>query len=269
MSTETNPQISTLLRFLTLVEVVVLFLAGVGIFFLPNVVGPFWPWELLPFNARFLGAVYSAACVAAVMQTVYGRWSPARLVTPMIFLFTLIIIILSFVHIAQFDFQRWEVWVWFLLYFVLPINAAYHLWLYRNLPPADPTPPSTTGRNILLAQTVILGLYGIALLLIPGIAKGVWSWQIDDFHAQVYSVTFLTPAIGAYVLTKGASKNEWLTMGLTQFTLGLFPIIGVIIVDATVKRVNWSASATWIWFTLFAFIFIVSLWMFGEARKKA
>lgn len=41
MSTEMNPQISTLLRFLTLVEVVVLFLAGVGIFFLPNVVGPF------------------------------------------------------------------------------------------------------------------------------------------------------------------------------------------------------------------------------------
>jgi len=77
MSTETNPKISALLRFLTLVEVVVLFLAGVGIFFLPKVVAPFWPWELLPFNARFLGAVYSAACLAVVVQTVYGLVSRA------------------------------------------------------------------------------------------------------------------------------------------------------------------------------------------------
>jgi len=175
---------------------------------------------------------------------------------------------LSFIHIAQFDFQRWEVWVWFLLYFALPINAAYHLWLYRNLPPADPTPPSSAGRNILLAQTVILGLYGLDLMFIPAIAKGIWSWQIDDFHAQVYSVTFITPAIGAYVLTKGASKNEWLTMGFTQLILGLFPILGVIIVDASVKRVNWSAAATWIWFTLFAVIFIISLWMVAEGRKR-
>ena len=269
MSTKTNPKISPLLRYLTLVEVVVLFLAGVGMFFLPKILGPFWPWELLPFNARFLGAVYSAACVAAVMQTVYGRWSPARLVTPMIFIFTFIIIILSFIYRGQFDFQRWEVWVWFFLYFILPINAAYHLWLYRNLPPADPTPPSAMGRNILLAQTVILGFYGVALLVIPDFAKGIWSWQIDTFHAQVYSVTFITPAIGAYMLTKGGSRNEWVTMGLTQLVLGLFPIVGVILVDASVKRVDWSALGTWVWFALFGAILIVSFWMLTEGRKRA
>ena len=268
MTTETNPKITSLLRFLTLLEVVVLFLAGLA-FFLPKFVGPFWPWELLPFNARFLGAVYLAACVAAVMQTVHGRWSPARLVTPMIFLFTLVIIVLSFIHTDQFDFRRWEVWVWFFLYFILPINAAWHLWLYRNLQPVDSTLPSAAGRNILLGQTVILGLYGLALIVLPGVAKGIWSWEIDDFHAQVYSVTFLTPAVGAYLLTKGGTKTEWLTLGLAQLVLGLFPIIVVILVDASVKRVDWSALGTWIWFALFATMFIVSLWMLGEARKRA
>ena len=118
--TETNPQISPLLRFLTFVEVVVLSIAGFGLFIAPKLVGPLWPWELLPFNARFLGAVYAAACIAAVMQTVYARWSPARLVTPMIFIFTAIIIALSFVYLDVFDFQRWEVWVWFILYIALP-----------------------------------------------------------------------------------------------------------------------------------------------------
>jgi hypothetical protein len=251
MAIETNPKISSLLRVLTLVEVIVLFLAGFGLFF-----------------ARFLGAVYAAACLAAVMQTAYARWSPARLVTPMIFVFTAIIIILSFVHLGQFDFQRWEVWVWFFLYIILPINAAYHLWLYRNLPPVDSTPLTNFAKMILTTQAVILGLYGLALIFIPATAKLIWSWGIDNFHAQLYSVTFITPAIGAYVLTKGATKLEWQTLGLAQIVLGLFPIIGVIIVDASVKRVIWSAVGTWIWFALFIAMLITGLWMMLEARKK-
>lgn len=268
MTIEANPKISYLLRILTFIEVVVLFLAGFGLFFAPNLVGQFWPWKLLPFNARFLGAVYAAACLAAIMQTAYARWSPARLVTPMIFIFTAIIIILSFMYLPLFDFQRWEVWVWFLLYIILPVNAAYHLWLYRNLPPVDSAPLTSSAKMILIAQVVILGLYGLALIFIPATAKTIWSWEIDIFHAQLYSVTFITPAIGAYVLTKGATKLEWQTLGVAQIVLGLFPIIGVVIVDASAKRVDWSAIGTWIWFTLFAAMLITGLWMMRKAGKK-
>jgi hypothetical protein len=267
MTTETNPKISSLLRFLTFVEVVVLFLAGFGLFLAPKLVTPLWPWELLPFNARFLGAVYAASCIAAIMRTAYARWSPARLVTPMIFIFTTVIIVLSFVYFSQFDFQRWEVWVWFFLYIILPINAAYHLWLYRNLPPANSTPPAISTRNILSAEAVVLGLYGLALIFIPSIAKMIWSWEIDTFHAQLYSVTFLTPALGAYILTKGGTKIEWQTLGLAEIILGLFPIIGVIIVDASVKRVIWSAPDTWIWLALFTSLLALGIWKLNEARK--
>lgn len=268
MSIENNQRISFLLRFLTAVEVLVVFASGVGLFFIPRSAAALWPWELLPFNARFLGAVYSASCVSAVMQTVHGRWSPARLVTPMIFIFTTVIMTLSFVYLDVFNFQRWEVWVWFLLYIIIPINCAYHLWLYWNLPPADPTPPTSAGRTILSAQAVILGIYGLVLLIVPSIAKTSWAWKIDDFHAQMYSVTFLTPALGAFILAKAASKTEWLTMGLTQAILGLFPLIGLIIVDATVKGVNWSSAGTWVWMGLFAAMFVISLWMIKESQTN-
>jgi hypothetical protein len=268
MTTELNPKISPLLRFLTFVEVVVLFAAGFGLFFMPRLVGPLWPWELLPFNARFLGAVYAASCIAAVMQTAHARWSPARLVTPMIFIFTAIIVVLSFVYIDLFDFQRWEVWVWFGLYIIIPVNALYHLWLYRSLPPADSTPIESSARNVLSAQMMILGVYGILLVVFPSAAKVIWSWEIDVFHAQLYSVTFITPALGAYVLMKGASRIEWQTMGLTQIVLGLFPIIGLLLVDASIQRVSWSAIGTWIWLALFAGMLAVGIWMMGEARKK-
>jgi hypothetical protein len=268
MNESTNPNISPLLRYLTLVEVLVLFITGLGLFFAPKIIEPFWPWKLLPFNAHFLGAVYSASLVAAAMQVWYGRWSPTRVVTPMILVFTAIILVLSFVHIEQFDFKRVEVWLWFLLYGILPINAGIHLWLYRNLPPADSAQPTTAGRIILVVQSIILGLFGLALLVAPSFAKTFWSWEIDEFHAQLYSVTFITPAVGAFILAKAASKTEWLTMGLTQGVLGLFPIIGVILVDAAAKRVNWSLAGTWIWMAIFAAIFIVSLWMIKVSQQK-
>ena len=267
MNESANPKISSLLRYLTFVEVLVLFITGLGLFFAPKMIEPFWPWKLLPFNARFLGAVYTASLVAAAMQVYYGRWSPTRVVTPMIFIFTAIILVLSFAHIAQFDFKRVEVWLWFLLYAILPINAGIHLWRYRNLPPADATQPSATGRTILIVQSILLGLFGLALLIAPSFAKAFWSWEIDEFHAQLYSVTFITPAIGSFLLAKAASKTEWLTMGWTQSVLGLFPIIGVVVVDTTVKRVNWSLAGTWIWMALFAAIFIVSMWMIKESQK--
>jgi hypothetical protein len=268
MTATNNPQISTLLRFLTFVEVLVLFVTGLGLFFVPKLIEPFWPWELLPFNARFLGAVYTTSLIAAAMQVYYARWSPTRVVTPMIFIFTAVIILLSFVHINEFDFQRPEVWLWFLLYIVLPINAGYHIWLYRNLQAGDPARPTNAGRTILLTQALILGIYGLALLLIPSVAKTLWSWEIDDFLAQLYSVTFLAPAVGAFMLAKAASKIEWLTMGLTQAVLGLFPIIGVIVVNATVKGVDWSSAGTWIWMVLFAAMFMISLWMIKESQTK-
>ncbi len=125
--------------------------------------------------------------------------------------------------------------MWFFLYIIIPINAAYHLWLYRNLPPVDSTPIANSAKMILISEGVILGLYGLALIFIPSAAKMIWSWEIDNFHAQLYSVTFITPAIGAYVLTKGATKLEWQTLGLAQIVLGLFPIIGVIIVDMSAR----------------------------------
>ncbi len=268
MTENTNPKISPLLRFLTFIEIIVLFAAGAGLFLAPKFAEPLWPWELLPFNSRFLGAVYAAACIAAIIQTLYARWSPARLVTSMIFIFTAIIIILSFVHIDQFDFQRWEVWVWFLLYIILPINAGYHLWLYRNWPPADATPLADSSRTLLFAQAILLGLYGLTLILIPSIAKMIWSWEIDNFHAQLYSVTFITPALGAYILTKGASKLEWQTLGFAQISLGLLPVIGVLIVDASTKRVAWSTAGTWTWLTIFTAMLIVGIWMMNESRKK-
>jgi len=262
-----DPPVSPALRAVTWLEVVILAWAGGGLLFHPPWVTPVWPWALAPFNTRYLGALYLAALVAAFLQARSGRWSPARVVTPMIFVFTLVVTIYSFVHIDRFDPARVETWIWFLLYVGVCANAFAHLVAYRAWSPPDPATPTRPLRAVLVAQVALLGAYGAAMLVAPAWASAGWPWKLDAFHAQLYSVTFLTPAAGALVLLRGASSGERVALGLTQAGWGALPIVGLLLADAIVHRVDWSATGTWLWIAGFAAIALVGAWTAAEGMR--
>lgn len=262
-----NPRISSLLLGVTWLEVAVLFVAGGGLLVAHASVVAVWPWTLAPFNLRFLGALYTAALAAALLQCLFARWSPARTVTTMIFVFTLVVTALSFVHLSRFDMRTVPAWIWFVLYVGVCINAGAHLAWYRGTDLAG-EPPSPGARGALLAQALALGAYGIALLAAPDAAARLWPWKLDTFHAQIYSVTFLTPAAGALTLRRSASRVDWLTLGLTQLAWGLLPIVALLAVDAKVHRVDWQSAATWSWIGLFGAIAAMGAWMLLQARSR-
>lgn len=262
-----NPRISALLLGVTWLEVAVLLVAGGGLLVAHAAVVGVWPWALAPFNLRFLGALYTAALVAALLQCLFARWSPARTVTTMIFVFTLVVTALSFVHLSRFDMRTVPTWIWFVLYVGVCINAGAHLARYRGAGLAG-GPPSTSARGLLLAQALSLGGYGLALLAAPEAAGRLWPWKLDTFHAQIYSVTFLTPAAGALTLRRSASRIDWLTLGLTQLAWGLLPIVALLLVDARVHRVDWQSAATWAWVALFGAIAAMGAWMLVQARSS-
>jgi len=262
-----DQRISPLLSGVTWLEVAVLVVAGGGLLIAQPVVVGIWPWSLAPFNLRFLGALYTAALVAAFLQSWIGRWAPARTVTTMIFVFTLVVTACSFLHWERFDPAKVEVWVWFFLYIGVCLNAAVHLWWYRFVPPAG-SPPASRPRAALLAQALILGGYGCALLIAPEAAARLWPWKVDAFHAQLYSVTFLTPAAGALSLLRSATRIDWFTLGITQLAWGVLPILALLIVDVRLRRVDWLAWPVWVWIGLFAMTAAMGLWMLRRAATE-
>lgn len=270
MSKAANPPISALLTGVTWLEVVILFWAGCGLLFYPPAMQPFWPWSLAPFNLRFLGALYAAALIAALLQAVSGRWSPARVVTPMIFIFTLVVTVFSFVHLERFDLSRAEAWIWFVLYVGVCLNAGVHLWLYRNIPLPQPALyPRGALRGLLWFAVVTLGAYGLLLLIAPIAASAFWPWQLDAFHAQLYSVTFLTPALGAWVLLRGATRSDLRALGLTLAAWGVLPILGLILADANIKRIRWDAAETIAWLALFGLMGVLGAWLSRAGKVEA
>jgi hypothetical protein len=264
-----NPKITPLLTAVTAIESLVLLVIGVGLVLFPSVLRPLWPWELAPFNALLLGAIYSSSLMATAIVVFVKRWAPARVVVPMIFIFTVIVLVVCLIYIDRFDFQYWGTWVWFLLYIIIPANAAYHMWLYRNLKPVNPLPLPGLWRGVFLIPTMLLGLYGIGLLIAPDTFSSFWPWPIDDFHGRMYSVLYITPASGALLLFGAAASIELLTLGLIQVVGAGATILGLVIINNQVDKVDWSALGTWLWIGSFAIILLTGIGLVWQSRVRS
>jgi len=253
-STPDNPKITPFLRGFTLVEALVLVGAGFGLFFFPEIVRPLWPWELAPFNTRFLGAIYLGAMAPVAIMFLSGRWSPTRPVLWAIFTFTSIVLVVSLFHIERFDLKYMGTWIWFALYIGLPVSAAYHLWRYRNMPADQLNPVPRNWRYILRATSLLLAIYGLGLILLPNTFSSLFPWKLDVFHSQLYSATFITGAVILISVAVLATRAEFVTAGAAEVTFSVFAILGLIIVDAVVKKIDWSAPNTLAWLVSLAIL---------------
>lgn len=263
-----NPPVTALLRWVTTFEAAVVLVSGLGLFFLPALIGPVWPWALTPFNAGFLGAIYLGSVVAACILAGTPRWSPARVVVPMILTFTAIVLVVSLLYLDRLILNSPSTWLWFILYIGIPLNSAYHIWLYKAWKPTDTRKMPIWFRNLLLIELTIFALYGIALLIAPAISSAFWPWKIDDFHGRMYCVAFLTPAVGAYLVSRNGSKLELITMGLTQIVGGGSALLGFVLVDNIQKRADWSAAGTWLWIAMFVLLVGIGLVMIRQSQQR-
>ena len=121
------------------------------------------------------------------------------------------------------------------------------------------------------SKPILLGVYGLGLLVLPATFSAFWPWKIDAFHAQTYSAIFITAAAGTWLISSHAPREELVALGAAQLALGLLSAIGLALTDAAVKRVDWAAPGAWAWLALFALIAATGLvkLLAGLGRSRA
>jgi hypothetical protein len=263
-----NPALPAGVRLFSAAVIIVL-LMGAGLFFVPDLVKARWPWALTPFNARFLGSFYLAEMVAMVALLVWNRWSPGRMILIMAFVFTAVVSAFTLFHLYQFNLARKSPWIWLVVYIGSALISFWFLWRTKDTPPVAAAVSGPAWRRYFNVEAALFMLYGLALIILPGIFAGFWPWPIDAFHAQIYSAIFVTAAAGNQILAHNAPREEVIALGAAQLALGMLAVAGLLMTDAAVKRVDWSASGTYLWLALFGLIAATGLAKLGAAFAKS
>jgi hypothetical protein len=254
-----NPPIAPLLRALLWLTTPILLGAGVALFFFPDWARPLWPWQIGPFDAAFLGAFYLSAGTGILVVAWTGRWFPARVILPMIFVVTATLLLFSLLELGRFFFAHWTTYGWFIIYLGLPVMSGLALWLYRAWPVPLVYGVPSGWRGWLVSEAMVFGLYGIALFLFPTAVGAHWPWPVDGFHGRLYSVIFTAGGIGLLGLAQWSAPSERFTLGVASSVMGLFAIFGVAIVDAARRSVVWDSPGVLLWLALLGIHFVTGL----------
>lgn len=269
---EPNPRVGALLRAVLILVVPVLVLAGGALFFFPAAASALWPWPIGPFNALFLGGFYLASGAGITLAAYGGRWFPARIVTPMMFVFTATVLLVTLLELPRFDFAQWTTYAWFVIFISLPLSAGVSLARYRAWPVPEAHPTSPRWRAVLLGLGLFFLLYGGGLFLFPGVVSAHWPWALDALHARTYSAIFTASAVAMLGLAQWAAPSERLTLGVAASGLGLLALFGLAIANASRQTVVWTRPGVWAWLALFGVYLALGLaliWWSGRAPTAA
>jgi hypothetical protein len=268
-----NPLVPAFLRLVIAVECSVVFVAGILLFFLPGLAADLWAWTIPPFNSRFVGAVYLAAYIPLIIFWFIPRWSPGRLTLWMILTFTILVMVTMLIHRDVFEWNRIATFIFWPLYIFLPLNSAIFLWRSKGADTAKKYDIPATWRIALVLFALLGGAYGLGLLIAPEPVTAFWPWDVDAFHARMYSAAFVTPAVAAWILSwRHGSASEYLSFGLNLVAGGFLPVLGTLWTNLQVpaaRQVNFNAAGTWIIFIFFFLTGILGVALSSSAVQLA
>lgn len=251
------------LQLLWLISGLLLTWVGCSLFFGLGPLPSRWLWPLPPFSARFSGAVYLSALWPLAIALWHRRWSSARLILPMLTVFTTMVTLISLFNLNLFTVPRRGVGIWWFLYIAESIGSSYFLWRYWHQIKRTYTLAKKPLWTYVRTKGWILLLYGVALLLLPTVFSGFWPWKLAEFQGRFYSTIFMSGGLG--LLWLGRTAVEWVILGVTQLSLGGLAIIGTLWVNGQVNKIDWSQPGVWLWFALFTELTIAGLWMLWQA----
>lgn len=251
-----NPPVPSFLRWVVAVECSVVFAAAILLFFFPGLAADLWPWTIPPFNSRFMGAVYFAAYLPLILFWLVPRWRPGWLTLWLILAFTALVLTTMFIHWSAFEWDRLSTYlVFWPLYIFLPINSAFFLLRSKDADAASGYEGPVLLRAVLWIFALVGAVYGLGLLIAPQTSTSFWPWRVDAFHGRLYAAAFVTPAVGAWLLSRRRrSAAEYFSMGLNLVAGGFLPILGTLWTNGQVpggQQIDFNSAGTWFFFLFF------------------
>ena len=195
------------MRWLLYTAAVLVLLAGFQLFVFTGRTGTFFAWTIAnPLAAAFLGGGYWASVLIEALAGRQRVWANARIAVPTVFVFTVLTLAASLMHLNQFHLgshfaagTRIVTWAWLAIYVLVPLLMLIVLAVQARTPGADPPRPAPLPAwliAVLAVQSIILLGFGVALFAAPAQTAPLWPWTLTPLLAQ---------ATGAWLISLGVA----------------------------------------------------------------
>lgn len=257
--------VSPLMHGWFLVDIALVFIAGVQLFLLSEFTNAFFAWAIqVPLTAAFLGAAYWSAIPMLYNSFRERVWANARIAVPGVWVFTTLTLILTLQYWDKFNWQsplftaQFAFWMWLLIYALVPIALVGAWFLQRRLSGGDPPrerPQPGWLRVVMGLQAFVMLLVGIALYLFPALMISLWAWTLTPLTAG---------AVGAWSIGIGVTtaqsvwENDWRRIGGSVISYALLGLLQLIAVARYASQIDWTRASAWLYL-----LFILSMLAVG------
>jgi len=244
---------------------------GALFFVYPSLVISLWPWSVKALAVRFIAAIFLAiafGCWSALRAKIWQRAKILVLVGGTFFGITAIVSIV----LAASQGGGYVISAWTGYFLVASLGNFYLLYLYgwpRKLQDRlGGGEPWRTARWFFRIQTVVVGIFGIMMLLLPDVAQHqFWPWSVLTPTLQMFAGLFLATCLA----TGWASLQT--DIGRIRVLLPLdviFPSLALLAVGIhwdVISSQSPSALVTGVWVFIYAFVAVGSAYLYFGSRK--
>jgi len=246
---------------------------GALFFVYPSSVIGLWPWPVKDLAVRFIGAIFLAiafGCWSALRAKVWQRAKILVLVGGTFFGITSIIAIV----LGASQGGGYAIFAWTGYFLVASMGNFYLLnqygWPRKPQDTLGAGQPWKTARWFFRIQTVVVGVFGIMMLLLPDVAQHqFWPWLVKTPTLQLFAGLFLATCLA----TGWASLQT--DLGRIRVLLPLdviFPSLALLAVWIhwdVISRESPSVPVTGVWVFIYAFVAVGSTYLHFSSRNKA
>jgi hypothetical protein len=238
----------------------------------PPFVIPYWPWPVKELAVRFLGAIFLAIAFGCWSAVHAQRWQRAKILVLVGGTFFGITGIVSLVRgiIVSSDASTW-VWTG---YFLIASAGCLLLlqrygWRRRQGESLTASILPRGTRVFFGIQTSVVGIFGIMMLLLPGLAQQeFWPWKVYVSTLQTFAALFLATCLATGWATQQKDPERIKVLLPLDAVFPSLALLAVGIGWSVIAAESPSWLVTSVWVGLYSFVAAGSTILYLTLRKQ-
>jgi hypothetical protein len=244
---------------------------GLIFYIYPPFVISYWPWPVKELAVRFLGAIFLAIAFGCWSAVHAERWQRAKILVLVGGTFFGITGIVSLVRGITVSSDA-STWVWTGYFLIAAAGCLLLLQRYGWHRRQSETPTSTMPRGARLffgIQTSVVGIFGIMMLLVPGLAQQeFWPWKVYVSTLQTFAALFLATCLATGWATVQKDPERIRVLLPLDATFPTLALLAVGISWSVIVAESPSWLVTGVWVGLYSFVAAGSTILLFTFRKQ-